>query len=279
LDDNWSGITSSTEASYGNLPFGKYTFKVKAMNSEGYWSNELNYSFIITPPWWKTIWFRLAEVVFILLLFYSIYRYRLNQILRLQAIRNKIAHDLHDDIGSTLNSISVYSEVANQDASKHSEALEMIGEASRKIIDTMSDIVWTINPGNDSFENIILRMRSLTFNLLRAKNIEFSFRADESLNNLKLSMENRRNYFLIFKESINNLVKYAEATNVSIQLLYADSLIRLLIHDNGKGFDTSIPSKGNGLNSMKRRAGEMKALLKIESQPGDGTRIELTMKS
>ena len=82
----------------------------------------------------------------------------------------------------------------------------------------MSDIVWTINPENDSFENIILRMRSLAYNLLRAKNIEFIFKADESLNNIKLSMENRRNLFLIFKEAINNLVKYSEASKVSIQL-------------------------------------------------------------
>ena len=150
---------------------------------------------------------------------YGIYRYRIQEVIRLQNIRNKISGDLHDDIGSTLNSISVYSEVAKQDTSKHVHALEMIGEASRKIIDAMSDIVWTINPENDSFENIILRMRSLAFNLLRAKNIEFTFRADESLNNIKLSMENRRNFFLIFKEAINNLVKYADASKVSIQLV------------------------------------------------------------
>jgi signal transduction histidine kinase len=122
-------------------------------------------------------------------------------------------------------------------------------------------------------------MRSLAFNLLRAKNIEFTFRADESLNDMKLSMENRRNFFLIFKEAINNLVKYAEATQASMQLLNHDSLIRLLIRDNGKGFNTSQHSNGNGLNTMRQRAKDMKAQLKIESEPGTGTSIELIIKS
>ena len=122
----------------------------------------------------------------IVVLAYGAYNYRIQAVIRLQNIRNKISDDLHDDIGSTLNSISIYSEVAKQDESKHAQALEMIGEASRKIIDSMSDIVWTINPENDVFENIIIRMRSLSFNLFRAKNIEFIFKADESLNNAKL---------------------------------------------------------------------------------------------
>ena len=201
LDKNWSAITDRNEAPYGNLPNGDYTFKVKAMNSEGYWSNEMNYTFTIRPPWWKTWWFRFAAAAAVAVALFSLYRFRLNQIIRLQNIRNKISGDLHDDIGSTLNSISIYSEVAKQDASKHAHALEMIGEASRKIIDAMSDIVWTINPENDSFENIILRMRSLAFNLLRAKNIEFTFRADESLNNIKTFHGKPQEFFPHFQRS------------------------------------------------------------------------------
>jgi signal transduction histidine kinase len=278
LDKNWSTITDRNEAPYGNLPNGDYTFKVKATNSEGYWSHELNYSFTIKPPWWKTIWFRSVEFVFVILVLYSIYRYRLNQILRLQAIRNKIAHDLHDDIGSTLNSISIYSQIAQQNPEKKQEALEMIGDSARKVIDAMSDIVWAVNPDNDSFENIILRMRSLAFNLLRAKNIEFTFRTNQSLNHIKLSIERRRNFFLIFKESLNNLVKYSEATLVSIQLFSEGSLIKLIIRDNGKGFDPLQPANGNGLNNMKSRAKEMKAQIKIDSAIGEGTSTELLLK-
>ena len=96
----------------------------------------------------------------------------------------------------------------------------MIGESSRKVIDAMSDIVWTINPDNDSFEKIILRLRSLAYNLLRAKNIEFIFKADESLNKMQLSLEKRRNFYLIFKESLNNLIKYSQAKRVQISLIH-----------------------------------------------------------
>jgi len=205
--------------------------------------------------------------------------YRIRNKLRLEGIRNKIASDLHDDIGSTLNSISVYSEVAKQKSPTVVSELEHIGEASRKIIDALSDIVWTINSRNDTFEQIILRLRSLTYNLLRAKNIEHTFRADESLNDMKLSLETRRNFYLIFKEALNNLVKYSHATSASISLTYEDNLIIMRIRDNGVGFDTGQMSMGNGLLNMRSRAEEMKAKLNIESEPGNGTQIELRLQA
>jgi two-component system sensor histidine kinase UhpB len=215
-----------------------------------------------------------------LLLFIFGYRvYRARQVLQLQAIRNRIADDLHDDIGSTLNSISIYSEVAKQKSPNVISELEQIGEASRKIIDALSDIVWAINTKNDSFEQIILRLRSLTFNLLRAKNIEHTFRVDESLNSMKLSMEQRRNFYLIFKEILNNLVKYSNASLVKISLIQENNFIVLHIHDNGIGFDAKKAYTGNGLLSMNTRAEEMKAVLKVESEKGSGTNIELKWKA
>ena len=157
--------------------------------------------------------------------------------------------------------------------------MEMIGDASRKVIDAMSDIVWTINAENDSFEKIVFRMKSLAYNLFRAKNIEFTFHADEILNEKRLSLEQRRNFYLIFKESINNLVKYANATRAAITLTSENGQIRFRIQDNGTGFYTSQENTGNGLKNMKRRADEMKAEFNIESHPGSGTQIELILKS
>jgi signal transduction histidine kinase len=166
--------------------------------------------------------------------------------LKLQNIRNRIASDLHDDVGSTLNSISVYSEVAKQKSPVVVYELEHIGDASRKIIEVMSDIVWTINPKNDTFENIILRMSTLAYNLLKAKDIDHVFQADEILNETKLSLESRRNFYLIFKEALNNLVKYSNATRASITLTSENGLIKLSVRDNGVGFDVAQTSKGNG---------------------------------
>ena len=143
----------------------------------------------------------------------------------MQIIRNNIASDLHDDIGSTLNSISIYSEVAKQQAGKEIPALDLIGQNSRKIIESMSDIVWTINPENDSFEKIIVRMRSFAYQLLKAKKVEYTFEVDEKLNSIALPMQVRKNFYLVFKEAITNVVKYSEASRVSIDLFEKNKII------------------------------------------------------
>jgi ligand-binding sensor domain-containing protein len=187
FDKDWIYTDAgSRNAYYTNLDPGKYTFKVKGSNNDAVWNETpATIRLVITPPYWKTWWFRILILTAVAGLIYGIYRYRLQEVIRLQNIRNKIAGDLHDDIGSTLNSISIFSQVAEQDTAEQKHALQMIGESSRKIIESMSDIVWTINPENDSFERIIFRMRSLAYNLLHAKNIEFTFRADDSLNEKK----------------------------------------------------------------------------------------------
>ena len=224
--------------------------------------------------------FFIAGIVLLLLLSFFVYtNFKTVNELKLQKIRNRIASDLHDDVGSTLNSISVYSEVAKQKSPAVVAELEQIGDASRKIIEVMSDIVWTINPNNDTFENIISRMSTLAYNLLKAKNIEHTFQADESLNEIKLSLEARRNFYLIFKEALNNLVKYSNASRASILLTSENGLIKLSVRDNGVGFDVAQTSKGNGLLNMKARAEEMNAQIKIESEKGSGTNIELILKS
>jgi hypothetical protein len=144
-DKDWIYTDASKRfATYTNLDPGDYTFRVKGSNNDGVWNNTPAEILIhIRPPFWQTAWFKLLLALFIFGTAYAFYRYRIGQILLLQRIRNKIAADLHDDIGSTLNSISVYSEVAKKDSSRQQHALNMIGESSRKIIDSLSDIVWS----------------------------------------------------------------------------------------------------------------------------------------
>jgi two-component system sensor histidine kinase UhpB len=221
-----------------------------------------------------------SGLALLLVLFFFIYKnYRAKQKLKLETIRNNIAADLHDDIGSTLNSISLFSEVAKQEAGKPIPALEEIGVSARKIIDAMSDIVWTINQENDTFENVISRMRSLFYMLLKAKAIEFSFKADENLNHLSLAIPVRKNFYLLFKEAINNLVKYSNATRVSSHISLENKNVKMIIRDNGIGFDMEHTQMGNGIKNMKRRAAEIGAKLLIESSEGKGTNIELSFKT
>jgi len=234
---------------------------------------------IITPPFWQTTWLRILVALVIAGIIYSFYRYRIGQILLLQGLRNKIAADLHDDIGSTLNSISVYSELAKQEAGKPIPSLDDIGAGARRIVESMSDIVWTINPENDNFDKVIARMRSFTHPLLSAKKIEYSFKADEGIEAIKLPMQVRKNVYLIFKEAITNLVKYSQAQHAQIQISRAGKNIRLVVCDDGKGFDSSRTTFGNGIKNMNRRAKEVKAQLLVNTQAGSGTAIELIFKT
>ncbi len=279
-DTVWNKIPGKPELTISDLSPGKYKLLLRASNVFGDYSEEINaFPIVIVPPWWQTGWLKALILAMIGFIFYGLYRYRLQQLKRLQIIRNNIASDLHDDIGSTLNSISIYSEVAKQQAGKEIPALDMIGMNSRKIIESMSDIVWTINPENDSFEKIIVRMRSFAYQILKAKNIEFTFEADEKLNTISLPMQARKNFYLVFKEAINNLVKYSGASRVMISLSGENKNITLRIRDNGKGIQVNPESQGNGLLNMKRRAEEINAVLNIESGNAEGTGIELMLKT
>jgi len=279
FDKDWVYTNASNRTvTYTNLRPKKYVFRVKASNNDGVWSDkEAMIALIITPPFWQTWWFYCLCAVFVVGVFYTIYRYRVRQVIKLQTIRNNIASDLHDDIGSTLNSISIFSEVAKQQAKENIPALEEIGISSRKIIDSMSDIVWTINPENDSFEKIVQRMRSFAHQVLKAKKIEMVFKADASLNEIALSMPVRKNFYLIFKEATNNIVKYSEATRVSFVINNAGKEVRLEIRDNGNGFHLNGSLNGNGIKNMKRRAEEIKAQLNIVTAVGEGTSIEVIL--
>ncbi len=146
-DTVWNKINGKPELTITDLSAGKYELLLRAANIYGDYSDKVSsFDINILPPYWQTWWFRTFIIGIFILIFYMLYRYRVNQLKRLNVLRNNIASDLHDDIGSTLNSISIYSEVAKQQAGKDIPALDLIGSNSRKIIENMSDIVWTINP-------------------------------------------------------------------------------------------------------------------------------------
>lgn len=206
---------------------------------------------------------------------FAYYNHITRQKLRLQTLRNKIASDLHDDVGSTLSSIAIFSEIAKQQSKDVVPMLDTIGDSSRKMLDAMADIVWTINPENDQFERIILRMRSFAYQLLGAKQIDFEFEVDEEVSGIKLPMEVRKNLYLIFKEATNNMVKYSQADKAHFVLKQDNKHLTLLIRDNGTGFDITETTQGNGLKNMKKRAQEIGGKLRIESRINEGTTIQL----
>lgn len=199
---------------------------------------------------------------------------------KMQNIRNKIAQDLHDDIGSTLSSISILSNLAlkEKDRTQTYEAISEINDSSINLMEKMDDIVWSINPRNDSLENLLSRIKRFATTLFEAKNIDYNITIQENINEVKLPMEYRQHIYLILKEAINNLVKYAHATKADIDVRFFDNRLSIFVKDNGKGFVVKEYFTGNGLLSMKNRAKLMQAVLDIDSRPDEGTIINLQIK-
>jgi signal transduction histidine kinase len=203
---------------------------------------------------------------------------RNKRIKQLQNMRNSIADDLHDDIGSTLSSISIMSELAKAKSPEASSLLTAIEESTGTIQENMSDIVWAVNPKNDRFENVLQRMNQFASEILDAKNIELDFTSDASLSTVKITMRQRKNLYLFFKEAINNAAKYSEAKKVSVSISQRDRQVEINIIDDGKGFDTAKIFGGNGMSTLKKRGTELCADFKIQSLLNEGTVVKLKFK-
>jgi two-component system, NarL family, sensor histidine kinase UhpB len=207
-------------------------------------------------------------------------RLRMKRKLREEMLRNQIAGDLHDDIGSELSSIDISSRIAlvkKDDPAVMEEQLRRISQHARKTMDSMSDIVWSINPSNDSFERVLVRMRELAAELCEAQQIKLVFDAPAQAEAIKLQPEQRKNFFLIVKEALNNAVKYSGCTELQVQVRQEENALHLIIADKGRGFNEQEVKKGNGLHNMKTRAEKIGALLSIQSTPGRGTEIRLSL--
>ncbi|HEU5238978.1 MAG TPA: PAS domain-containing sensor histidine kinase, partial [Pyrinomonadaceae bacterium] len=201
--------------------------------------------------------------------------------IELERVRKRIASDLHDDIGSSLTQISLLSEVVNQRVVRGdggvAQPLAQIANSSRELVDAMSDIVWAINPQKDHLSDLTQRMRTLISEVSTACGIKVNFRAPEIDQDLSMGANLRRELFLIFKESINNIVKHSGATEAEVEFRCDQDHLFLRVSDNGKGFDLAVESEGHGLVSMKGRAKEMGGRLVMESNEGNGTIVTLAV--
>ena len=229
--------------------------------------------------------FELGAIVFLFLLivigFLMINRYRVIQrtkrLIDMERMRNTIARDLHDDIGSTISSINILSKVALQQHALGDTpigtSIQKIKDRSESIMESMSDIVWAINPQHDTIEQMILHMKEFAAEMLEPLNIKYTFKEEGNFSGLKLDVEKRKDFYLLFKEAVNNAAKYSGCRNVFIILKQELKLLHLKIEDDGVGFDEREIKNGNGLVNMRRRADSMKGSIQIDSSSGEGTRI------
>jgi two-component system, NarL family, sensor histidine kinase UhpB len=200
---------------------------------------------------------------------------------KLIAVRDLIARDLHDEVGSALSSIKILSEVSQKnlgkDPGKSAQLLSKVVEQSEQMQQSMSDIVWAVKPDNDKMEDISIRMREYISRVLEPKNIAVNFQADEKALAYSIGMQQRRDLLMIFKEAVNNIAKHSLASTVGIYVQQKGEILQLVMQDNGRGFDPGKITSSSGLKNMKARAAAMGGSLHIASTPQKGSSITLNI--
>jgi two-component sensor histidine kinase len=282
-NESWVSLGTDNHIVVSGFPPGTYTLQVRAANEDGLWSGPVELMISFLPKWYQSGWFKVMVFIFLAGILYALYRYRIGQLRKTLMMRTKISQDLHDEVGSTLSGIGLMSELA-----KHQLKSENISEAQNaidkvivnvdEVLTMMSDIVWAINPKNDTFEKMITRLKSYAQNTTASHNILLHFEAEANVQQYNLTMQQRKNIYLICKESINNAVRYSECRNLYFILRRDRSQFYICVRDDGKGFDVEQASEGNGLHNMQARAEEVRAVLKIDSQKEMGTVITVSLR-
>jgi signal transduction histidine kinase/ligand-binding sensor domain-containing protein len=279
--DDWSAPSPQRAVNFASLSPGTYRFAARALSADGVASlHPATMEFTVLRPVWQRRWFVAIVTAAAACLLYAAYRYRLRRALEVAAVRTRIASDLHDDIGANLTKIAILSEVARQDLDSHgvvSDRLSAIARISRESVASMSDVVWAINPRRDNLQDTVRRMRQHAEEVLAGRSVTLAFDALDAERNVRVPIEVRRDFFLIFKEALNNAVRHSKCRAIAIAIRADGARLHFLVTDDGIGFDSSLVTAGNGLTGMRRRASDLNALLEVVSSPGQGTSVRLSV--
>ncbi len=288
VDEDWQTFRHQFSLSYVGSPGGTYTLLIKSATRPIRSLAQIT----IAPQLWQLWWFLpslyLVAFLFLATALYFNYLHKLHQQVRMQHVRDRIARDLHDDMGSYLSSISIMSQTARRNAFRDPEktqtALDAIGQTARQVIERMGDMVWSINPSHDSMADVLVRMTDVGNALFDDADVVFNLSVADDVRHMSLSAEVRREFFLIYKEAITNVARYAGANGIRVTLRREGAALAMTVQDNGCGFDTANPTYknpggGNGLGNMQARAKLINGILTIQSVPGEGTTVRLVVAS
>ncbi len=289
---SWSEPSSQSVINFVNLAPGKYNLRAKAtLLHQRNANSEISYSFIILPPWWQTLWFRLGCALLFMIIsgwiIRNFYRrkYQKQQIIldkrrAIEKERARIATDMHDDLGAGLSTIrflgekvkrNTFSQVTRND-------IEKMQATSNDLIDKMNEIIWSMNENNNSLENLVFYTRSYCMEYCEDNNLVCCIQVPEKIPPLAVSGEIRRNIFLTVKEILHNVVKHANAKNVDI-VVTTITCLDIVIKDNGTGFRKNHKTPGgNGLDNMRRRIEMTGGSMQIKSDQGVTIHIKVPMK-
>ena len=281
LDHEWVEAGPQRYARYTNLEPGEYTFLVKAANNDGVWNDRgASLRIAIVPPFWMTSWF-LSLTFFAAVsavgrgVRYLELRKMKRQMQMLEAERaldrerSRISQDMHDEVGSTLTRIAILGELAQRNIARQEETkvqLQKISEMSRDVIDNLGEIVWALNPKNDTLDNLLAYTRQYVAEYLEVTPLRCTLDFPEQPPRFPSPPKRGGIFFLTVKEAVHNIVKHANATDVCVQCTMAGTRLCITIKDNGRGFSSAAESRGgNGLTNMKKRIDDI-----------DGNRSPLT---
>ncbi len=280
VETEWRTTAPNLVIAYAGVPVGEHALLVRVRDAYGRIGGTHAVLMInVSGPIWQQWWFYALLALGISGGVFLWSRYRMKQALKLHDVRNKIASDLHDEVGSSLSSITIGSQLATQLSSNENEQVKQlmarIGETSSESLRSMSDIVWAIDPKNDEGEALVKRMRRIANELLESKGVTVEMNVTGGVEELKLPMNARKDLLLIFKEAAHNASKYADARRVTIDLTRANGTLSLSVMDDGKGFDPVLHPDGHGLGSMQRRARSLGTTLALKSATGSGTLVSI----
>jgi ligand-binding sensor domain-containing protein len=278
FDTDWSEPATSREARYPKVLPGKYRFQVVACNNDGVWNEAgAGVTIAVVPFWWETLWVRWMVALAMAGTIAGLYQMRRTRHREIQRLRIRIASDLHDDIGSSLWSITLLSRMLTKHGKLGAEERQDLEEIHRIAIQTSNsirDIIWLINPAFDTLQDLVLRTQDFAGTLLRG--VDYRMNCEGVVLSQKLPFDFRHNLFLFFKEALTNIGRHAQATVVEVRIEEQGNAWRLTLQDNGRGFDPAAHTSGNGLRNLRARAARMKATLEVQSRPGQGTRLTLS---
>ncbi|MBD2704040.1 hypothetical protein IC229_25570 [Spirosoma sp. BT702] len=272
--NNWIENGNQATLALISHPPGNYTLEVKAANEEGVFSKPIKLQLYFQPKWYQTIWFRFLVVLLLGILIYQFYRFRIRQLQHEHNIRQRLARDLHDDLGSTMNSINIYTNMAIMESGTN-HYLTNIKQGAQESIASIRDIIWILDDQKDTITQLAERINQFASPLCSVNKILFTYSIDPVLIDHVFQKEEKRNLYLIIKEAINNSIKYAQPKHITLSFVWKNRKLLVDISDDGTGFDPNQQKRGNGLSNMERRADEIQYHYKIDSSSQTGTTIRL----
>ena len=288
LDEAWVEGGTDRAASYSRLPAGNYRFRVAACNNVGVWSEkDVGLTFVVAPFYWQTWWFRLLVGGSVLAAFgWSIRRFekrklqrRMETLERQHAVereRMRIARDLHDEMGANLTQIALLSELAQSDFANPEQAKKHIDEVfrtARSLTRSLDGIVWAVNPVNDTLEKFVAHLCTFAPGFLQSAGVSCRLDVPEELPAIPLPAGVRHHLHLSIKESLHNIAKHAQATEVWLRLKLTPGALTLILEDNGRGFQSAADAApgADGLGNLRQRMREIGGSIEQRSQAGYGT--------